>query len=231
MTLLPRLASSRPRFGSAAAAVVLVLALAAPAFAQGLPSADDLPAVSLRGFFLVSGQAFTARETFTAIFGQRFEPFWGGGAEVALRDGVFVNAALSRFRKTGQRAFFFNDQAYRLGLGLETTVTPFEVTGGYRFLRLSRYIVPYAGAGVGSYAYTERSTDANADPTESMDTRHVGYLVVAGAEFRLHRWVGLAADAQYTHIPGILGAAGVSQQTGERDLGGTAVRLRVIVGR
>jgi hypothetical protein len=52
-----------------------------------------------------------------------------------------------------------------------------------------------------------------------------------GAEFRLQRWVGLAVDVQYNHVPGILGTGGVSQQAGESDLGGVAARVRLVVGR
>jgi hypothetical protein len=41
----------------------------------------------------------------------------------------------------------------------------------------------------------------------------------------------LAVDVQYTHVPGILGDAGVSQATREDDLGGLAGRFKLIVGR
>jgi hypothetical protein len=38
-------------------------------------------------------------------------------------------------------------------------------------------------------------------------------------------------DGQYTHIPGILGNGGISQDVDEKDLGGTAVRFKIVVGR
>jgi hypothetical protein len=57
------------------------------------------------------------------------------------------------------------------------------------------------------------------------------YLAVGGVEIRLHRWVGVAVDAQYTHITGILGAGGVSKDAGESDLGGIAGRFKVLIGR
>ena len=41
----------------------------------------------------------------------------------------------------------------------------------------------------------------------------------------------IGADVQYSHVPGILGTAGVSQQAGEDDLGGVAARFKLIVGR
>jgi hypothetical protein len=36
---------------------------------------------------------------------------------------------------------------------------------------------------------------------------------------------------QYTHVPGIIGSGGVSQDAGESDLGGVAARFRVVFGR
>ena len=57
------------------------------------------------------------------------------------------------------------------------------------------------------------------------------YLVNGGVEFRVHKWIGLSVDAQYTHVPDILGQGGVSKEAGETDLGGIAARFKVIVGR
>lgn len=232
------------------AALIAALALAIPAVAADSPdgapprprrsapakphhrvAADDAPKISLRPYFLVTGQEFSAQRTFDATFGSSFQPFWGAGLELAFRQGPFVDVSASRFHKDGQRAFYDNGQTFGLGIPLTTTITPFEVTAGYRFLRIWRRAVPYLGAGFGSYGYTE--TGAFADPSlnENVDTRHAGYLVVGGAEFRVHTWIALSVDAQYTHISGILGNAGLSQQTGESNLGGTAARFRVLVGR
>ena len=61
--------------------------------------------------------------------------------------------------------------------------------------------------------------------------RHTGYLVTGGAEVRITRWVGVAADVAYTHVTGIIGESGISKDFGEGNLGGTAFRFKVIVGR
>ena len=50
-------------------------------------------------------------------------------------------------------------------------------------------------------------------------------------EFRVQKWIGVAVDAQYTHVPGILGTGGVSKDAGETDLGGIAARFKVLIGR
>ena len=93
----------------------------------------------------------------------------------------------------------------------------------------SKVIVPYVAAGVGRYAYSE--TSSSNETGEDVAESHAGFVVEAGAEFRVHRRVGVGVDAQYTRVTGILGAAGLSQAFGENDLGGTSVRVKILVGR
>jgi hypothetical protein len=224
---------------------LLTLLLATPASAQSPATATAAsteqfprpvvtrpagPVFSLRAVGMVTVQGFSAQTTFDGIFGTAVGPFWGGGAQVVMRNGWFGDVSVSRFHKTGERAFLFTGEVTRLGLPLTATITPVEVTGGYRFKwRKHRTLIPYLGAGVGSYGYKESSQPA--DPGENVNTRHVGYLGVGGVEYRVHRLIGAVVDVQYTHIPGILGSGGLSEQAKEHDLGGTAVRFRVVVGR
>ena len=206
-----------------ALAALAVLAIASPAAAQG----PD-PAISVRLFGLVSDQQFAAQDTFNASFGSARGLFWGGGIEVVLPSGIFADLGVSRFRKTGQRAFISGGQAFGLGIPLTATVTPIEVTAGYR-LRLHGPVAPYIGLGVGSYSYQESSSFS--DPGDSIDERNFGVLGVIGAEVRVRSWMSVSADVQDTRITGILGKGGLSQQANEDDLGGVAVRFRIIIGR
>jgi len=200
------------------------LTLAAPAAAQ------DEPSLSIRPFFLVTDQSFAAVDTFDAAFGKTYFPFFGGGGQVVFKGTYFVEITASRFQENGERAYFSGGKAFKLGIPLTATITPIEVTGGYRFrLPTLPRVRPYVAAGFGSYGYQE--TSSFADAGDNVETRHAGFVVNGGAEFRLHRWIGVAVDVQYTHIPGILGTGGVSQQTGESDLGGVAARFKAIVGR
>jgi outer membrane protein W len=200
------------------------LALASPAAAQ------TPPALSIRPFVMATEESFTAIDTFDAAFGKTVFPFVGGGVQVVVHDRFFAEVGASRFRQAGQRAYLSGGKAFPLGIPLTATITPLEITAGYRFrLRQLPRVRPYAAAGFGSYAYQETSSFAEAG--EDVDTRHSGYVVNGGAEFRLHTWVGLAFDAQYSHVPGILGAGGVSQQAGESDLGGASARFKLVVGR
>jgi len=212
-------------------ACLLALLVSAPLAAQSSadPAGPDEPyAASARLFFLATDQNFAAKTTLNAAFGKSVEPFFGGGIQVVIAQGVFIEFGVSRFKKTGQRAFINNGQTFQLGIPLTATITPLELSGGYRFFASSRFI-PYAGAGIGRYGYREESDFAAAG--DNVDTHHAGYLAVGGVEIRLHRWVGVAVDAQYTHITGILGTSGVSKDAGESDLGGVAGRFKVLIGR
>jgi Outer membrane protein beta-barrel domain len=195
-----------------------------------LPASAQADRFALRPYGMVTYQAFSAKTTFDAAFGESSYPFWGAGAELILPKHIYVDVSASRFKKTGQRAFLNNGQAFPLGIPLTATITPFEIAGGYRVV-LTRHpgITPFAGAGVGWYSYKE--TSAFAATGEDVDTTHVGGLVVGGVEFRVHRWIALSGDVQYTHVPGILGTGGISKDAGENDLGGVAARFKFIVGR
>ena len=199
------------------------LAVAAPAAAQ------DPPSLSIRPFVMGAEQNFTASDTFEAVFETTRGPFFGGGVQVVFLDQFVVELGASRFRQTGERVFRTSTgSVFRLGIPVTATITPFEVTGGYRFPIWER-VRPYVAAGVGSFAYKETSDFA--DDTENLVTRETGFVLNGGAEVRLHRWIGVAADVQYSRVNGILGEAGLSKQVGEDDLGGVAVRFKLIVGR
>jgi outer membrane protein W len=215
---------------------VAALAVAAPLAAQtrqpvrAAAVRSTEPLVSIRGFFLATEEQFAAKTTFSAAFGKAAQPLFGGGAQVVFRDGIYVEVSGSRFSKTGQRAFVFNGQSFGLGIPLTASLTPIETSVGYRFrLKKFRSVIPFVAAGAGQYHYTETSTGSAAG--EDVDASHIGYLANAGVEFRLHQWVGVSIDAQYTHIPGIFGLGGISKDVGESDLGGYAARFKVIVGR
>jgi len=140
-----------------------------------------------------------------------------------------VDLSISRLSKSGQRAFVNNGDVFRLGIPLRVTSIPIEASAGYRFRPIHTRLVPYAGAGVGSYSYTETSDFSTTG--EDVNVRHAGVFVVGGAEFRVSRWMGIAGDAHYSRVPGILGQAGISRDVNESDFGGIAGRVRLIVGR
>jgi opacity protein-like surface antigen len=208
-----------------------VLAFAVPAGAQPGAAAAPAPSVSIRPFLMGMQQSFAAKDTFDAVFEKSAFPFWGGGADITF-GSYFVELNASRFNQTGERVFRFNGENFPLGIPLTAKITPFELLGGYRFLRW-RHVIPYGGVGVGSYKYEEES-EFN-EPEENVEERRSGLALVGGAEIRLHRWVGIGADVHYSRVKGILGPDGVnssvSTDVGEDDLGGVAARFKIMIGR
>lgn len=203
--------------------LVLLFGLASPALAQD--------GISIRPFFLGMQQQFAARDSFDTIFRQTAFPMWGGGADVTF-GGWFVEVNASRFKRTGERAFRFNDEVFRLGIDDTVTITPLEVLGGVRIRRWRRYI-PYLGGGVGTYRLQEESEFSSRD--EEIDQRRVGFAAVGGVEIRAHRLVGIGVDAHYSRVTGLIGKEGVltavSTQVEEDNLGGIAARFKIMIGR
>ena len=203
-------------------AIGLVLLLAGPAHAQ-----SD---VTVRGFADVGSTSFSADRSFEAVLGSARGPVFGGGVEALLPWHVFVNLRASRFHRTGQRVFTFNDQVFGLGIPVTVTVVPIELTGGYRF-DYGGPLVPYAGAGVGWHRYREKSEFA--DAAENVRDRFTGFQVLGGAEVHLARWVSAAFEAQWATVPDALGGSpnSVAREFQESNLGAFTIRGKVIVGR
>jgi len=183
----------------------------------------------VRGFGDVGSTTFTAEQSFAAVLGSATGVVFGGGVEVVLPVRVFANVRASRFHETGQRVFLFEGEQFDLGIPTTITVTPVQVTGGYRF-GFSDRVIPYAGAGVGWYGFKEASqfsTDA-----ENVDDRFTGFHILGGAEIGLWRWLALAGELQWATVPDAFGddPNSVSHEFNESNLGGTTFRFKIIVG-
>src|SRR5712691_1034187 len=198
-----------------------LLAVAAPSYAQNQ--------FSIRGFGDAGLTVFTATQSFKAILGKPSGPIFGGGVEVGLPKHLFLSLGAARFRRTGHRVFVFNSQVFTLDVADTVTVTPLELTAGYRFRSLG-FIIPYAGGGVGWHKYEE--TSAHSTAADDVKTTHTGYHVLAGAEVPVQRWLAAAVDAQWSSVPHAFGdaATSVAGVYHERDLGGFTLRAKIIVG-
>jgi hypothetical protein len=228
-----------------AALVLVLLSWSAAPSAQGVLAGDeDAPAVAVRPYFELSRQQFSADNTFDNVFGETSARFWGVGVQVAFwKARIYGEAGLSRLTSedsqlVGERVLVSGNSVFKLGIPLRSTIEPWKAAGGYRF-HVSPRIIPYVGAGVASYHYTEESDFAT--PEENLDTDGMGALYQFGVEVRAHRWVGLTVGAERTRVTGIFGNGGLSQaytsggleegREGEDDLGGWAFQFRVVVGR
>jgi Outer membrane protein beta-barrel domain len=194
--------------------------------------------VSFRGFGDAGVTVFTATQSFKAILGKPSGPVYGGGIEIG-ESHLFLSIGARRFRRTGHRVFVLENQIFPLNVKDTITVTPLDLTFGYRFtsptaaarLRRAPRFVPYAGGGIGWYGYQERSDHAT--DAENVKNTHTGYHLVAGAEVPLRSWLSAAVDAQWAAVPNALGdsASSVAKVYDEHDLGGFTLRAKIIVGR
>jgi len=205
------------------AAVILALVL--------LASHAQAQSLEVHGFFDVGAMRFSASDSFDAVLGSPVGVVFGGGAGVVLPQNIFIDARASRFKKDGQRVVVNNGEVFDLGIGNTVTITPFEITGGYRFGRSRDSVRPYAGGGISWYRYDE--TDQFATSGESVSERFTGFHLLGGAEFRVSQWLGIAGELAWASVPDALGQepGSVGAAFGETNLGGTTFRAKVVIGR
>jgi hypothetical protein len=227
-------------------ALALLAAASSPALAQSTRRPAPPPASSsgrlleVAGFVHFGSLTLAAERSFDAILGSSSGTIVGGGGEVVFRRGflrgVFGRVDVSRFKEDGERVFVFNGEVFPLGIPTTITLTPVEVSAGYRyvFLRARRPgettprpfpLVPYAGLGVGSMNY--RETSSFSEPGDDVDERFTSYHAFGGVDVRV--WKGLSAGVEgvYRWVPDALGESGVSEAFNESNLDGTTVRVRV----
>jgi hypothetical protein len=202
----------------------LTIVGASSAGAQGL---DD---VAVRGFVNIGNLRVTATDSFEAVLDRSSGLIFGGGGQVLLPWNVYLEVGVWRFKQTGERVFIGpDDEVFRLGIPLDVSITPIEITGGYRFTMLSARFTPYAGAGYSSYRY--RETSEFAEPDENVDERLSGVHVQAGAEYRIAQWLAIGGEVGWSSVPDGIGQGGVSARFGEDNLGGSSVRLKISFGQ
>jgi hypothetical protein len=182
--------------------------------------------VGIFGFGEFGYARFAAQQSFRAVTGQGGDGFLGGGAEVRIGRGFFLNGSFNRFKDQGQRVYVSDGEVFKLGVPVTISLTPVTVTAGWRFVH--EHATPYAGGGVGRLHYQEHFNFANAG--EGVDGRFASYHVLGGVEFR-NGWVASAFEVQYSRVPDSIGVGGASAAFQEADLGGIVARVRVLVGR
>jgi hypothetical protein len=176
----------------------------------------------------------TAKKSFDAILDTHSGLDVGAGAQVAwqagMLRGLFFQVDVSRFEETGERVFVHEGEVFPLGIPLTVTLSPIEVSGGYRYATLRRLrdgrVVEaptsyFVGGGVGTLGYKEADVDGD------LSERFTAYHVMAGADVRVWSVIHAGGEIRYRWVPDGLGVGGVSDAFNETDLGGTTVRVRV----
>jgi hypothetical protein len=191
----------------------------------------DAQTLETRGFGDLGVTFFTARDSFKAILGSSNGIVFGGGGGVVLPQQFFVDVRASRFKKDGKRIVVAGGEVFDLGIPTTVTITPIEITAGYRFGRQRDLTRPYAGGGISVYRYSEG--DQFATSSEAASETFTGFHLLAGIERRVQKYVGLAGEAAYAVVPDALGqnAGSAGSAYGETDLGGATIRLKVVIGR
>ena len=195
--------------------------------AAAAPKRAPRPTFGIRGYAEGSYEWFTASDSFKAILDTGGGFFYGGGAQ-AYYKSLYVDIGISNFEKTGQRAFVFEGDVYRLGVRDLIMMTPLVVTAGYRF-RDQNGVVPYLGGGIGSLKFQEVSDFA--DPGENSSERFTSYHAVGGIEYAATKWLFVAGEVRYASVPDAIGAPGIAAEFDESNLGGFSVAVKLLVGR
>lgn len=211
--------------------VFALVAAAVPAAAQSQPRpVPRSRSIQIGGYGMFGLMNFTAVETFDAVLGKSSGNIYGGGATVGLPlGGLFVDIGAWRFKQVGERVFITNGEVFHLGIPVTITITPVEITAGWKFRWRNSRLVPYAGSGITMYGYKETSSFST--PAEDVDERFNGYHVIGGVEYKVLRWLGLGGEAAWTTIPDAIGTGGASKEFGETELGGTSFRAKITIGR
>ena len=194
-----------------------------------LAAAPREGSAQVRGFADVGVIRFNAADSFDAVVGSPGGVVFGGGVEVDLPRHLFVALRGSQFRKDGHRVFVFENQVYELNTEATVTVTPIEVSVGYRF-DSGKPLVPYVGGGIGWHRYRETSDFAT--DAENVSETFTGYHALGGVMYRLGKLFGIAGEGAWSSVPNALGddPNSASAVFGESDLGGFTARVKFVIG-
>ena len=202
-----------------------------PRLRRPLPPPLPPPALEIGGYAMLGVMNFTAADSFDVILGSPSGTIVGGGVRVGLPlGGLFADVGAWRFGGEGERVFVFEGREFALGIPVEITITPLELTGGWQFrFRRARRVRAYVGGGLTLYGYKE--TAGSTAAIEEVDERFSGYHVLGGAEYRVGRWIALGGDVNWVTVPDAIGVGGVSAVFDETNLGGTSFRFKITIGQ
>ena len=201
---------------------------AAPASAQAAGGGST--GIGVRAFGHLEWQSMAAKDTFEAITGKTRLGGFGAGVEVQqVWRRLFARVSLSRMSKTGERVFVFENEVFPLGIPLELTLTPIEVSAGWRFAPSgARGIVPYVGGGA-LFMKFKQSSDGD-DPGERVNETYNGFQLFGGIEIPVWRYLSAGAEIGWrkANVPD---PDGTLAAFGEKDLGGLTMRVMVSIGK
>src|SRR5689334_25309882 len=105
---------------------IVVASLIAAAGIPAVKSVPRAPLYSIDAHIQFGRLSQTARDSFTAILGTSSGQVFGAGAELALRNGLFVRADVSYFQDEGERVEMIDGEVVPLGIPVTLSLTPIE---------------------------------------------------------------------------------------------------------
>lgn len=154
----------------------------------------------------------------------------GGGVQlVRLWKNLFADLSVTQTRVQGERVFIDGDTVYKLGIPLEVRLRPIDVAVGWRVQGNSRRTAAYIGAGVSHVRYAETSKFAEAG--DNISDGRTGGIMLFGVDVSAVPWIAVGGEVRYRIATGVLGVGGASAAFSEKNLGGLAASVRLVVGR
>jgi hypothetical protein len=224
----------RPRHGSSFIGVVVLVAMASTAHAQGSPPTgrQDSGGLGVDIFAGAVASRPSAKESFKAVGLPSSAVDFGGGARLTgLWSGVFVQVSGTRWRDTGERVFIDSDGTrFPLGIPLGVKATFVDGTLGVQapFSTGRNPYLFFLGAGVGFVRYSESSPFADAG--ENLDVKKVSYHALAAVEIPIVRHLAAVVETKYRYVPNLLGEGGASAIFGEDSFGGLNATVGLRIG-
>jgi opacity protein-like surface antigen len=183
---------------------------------------------TFRGIGVVEVERFQANKSFDAIFGRSTGFLFGGGAEMSVGSEWFVQGRVSRWTGSGERVYAYEGSVSRLGIAETATMTPVDVTGGYRFPSQPRF-TPYVAGGFGLLRYNEDSTAS--ESSDASKGTFLSYHVAGGIDVPIvKKWLSVSGEVQYRGVPEAIGSGGVSKLFSESNLGGLGACVKFLIG-
>jgi opacity protein-like surface antigen len=197
---------------------------AQPTTPRSVVSSSQTPSIGVRGYVTLGADTMSAKDSFNAVLGTSTLTGFGVGADVLnIWKGLFLRGAVSRAQEDGNRAFVFNGEVITLNVPITVTVTPIELAGGWRFPAGS--LRPYVGGGLLWTRYEEESSFA--DASDNVSQTKQGFTAFGGIEIGVWKSLMTGIEGQYRRVPDALGGGPVSQDFGDTDLGGFAIRFLI----
>jgi hypothetical protein len=166
----------------------------------------------------------TASQSFDAVLGTSSLTAGGVGVDIVdLWRGAFVRAGISRMGGHGSRVFVVDEDVIASNVAVAVRFRTIELGAGWRYSLPKRqaYTV-YGGVDLLRVRYTEVSDFATDE--ENAPESFWGTAIFGGLEVQVWKRMVAGGEVQFRSVPDAIGAAGVSADFNETNLGGFVIR-------